>query len=78
MQCQQGLGTTIIDRIRLRHQRPFLVFIPYLVFPAGGSSSIHGQIDIVLTLPLLFLITVIFIRDPLPDKNWRIERPIAG
>ena len=27
----------------------------------GGSSRIQGHTDIVLTLPLLFLITVIFI-----------------
>jgi hypothetical protein len=29
----------------------------------GGSSIIHGHCAIVLTLPLLFLITVTFIRD---------------
>jgi hypothetical protein len=32
-------------------------------FATGGSSRSHGQMDIVLTLPLLFLITVIFISE---------------
>ena len=31
-------------------------------FAAGGSSRIQGQIDIVFTLPLLFLTIVIFIK----------------
>ena len=32
----------------------------YCFGATGGSSSIQGQMDIVLTLPLLFLMTVIF------------------
>lgn len=35
---------------------------PRYFWTVGGSSRIHGQTFIVLTLPPLFLITVIFIR----------------
>jgi hypothetical protein len=42
----------------LRRQSP----PPRYFWTVGGSSRIHGQTFIVLTLPPLFLITVIFIR----------------
>jgi hypothetical protein len=32
----------------------------YLVEATGGSSTMNGHMDIVFTLPLLFLMTVIF------------------
>ena len=52
-------GATIIGRIPLRRQR--LYRCSGYDFATGGSSRIQGHTAIVLTLPLLFLITVIFI-----------------
>jgi hypothetical protein len=56
MARQHKGGTTIIDRIRLRHQRPDGTYD----FADGGRSTSQGQPDIVWTLPFVFLMTVIF------------------
>jgi hypothetical protein len=67
MQCQHRGRTTIIDRGRSRRQRNVSPFD--YDFATGGSSRSHGHTDIVLTLPLLFLMTVIFIDSPKKSKK---------
>jgi hypothetical protein len=49
----QTIGTRTLPQQAASGERAYFVAV-------GGSSMIQGQVDIVFTLPLLFLMTVIF------------------